>query len=124
MRSWIVSNLCHTYYQHDYQPEKVAAFLVNRARTSSTPVLADFEGLYALMFLNANFGLGLDLEHYKTYRIPETGDLSVAGVPPWIVLGQDSGSVILVSLGKRKVTYLLQFNSGFFKVYSPTLGRY
>jgi hypothetical protein len=112
-----VSNVCRTYYQHDYQPERVAAFLANRPQASSL-VLTDFEGLYALMFLNVSLGLGLDLAHYKTYRIPDISNVSTDTLP-WIVLGGGTASPMQLTMGPRQIAYTMLLDSGYFRVYGP-----
>jgi uncharacterized membrane protein len=108
-----VSNICSTYYQHDYRPESVAAFLASRTDNASGLVLADFEGLFALMFLNANLGLGLNLDHYKTYQPENNSEL------PWIVLGGDPATSLVIKMNAKEVLYKVKFDSGYFKVYIP-----
>lgn len=108
-----VSNICSTYYQHNYRPESVAAFLTAHPDNASGVVLADFEGLFALMFLNANLGLGLDLAYYKTYQ---PGNISEM---PWIVLGGNPATSLAIKMNASEVIYEVKFDSGYFKVYAP-----
>jgi hypothetical protein len=112
-----VSNLCHPYYQHDYRPESVATFLANRPEGASSLVLTDFEGLYALMFLNVNYNLGLNLAHYKGVNLSQS-----PSALPWIVLGGRIDRALTAKIVDRQIDYRLQFDSGYFKVYAPSTG--
>lgn len=123
IRSWLpcgqfidtnrVGNLCQQYYQHDYQPETVMQYFLKNSLNQAT-ILTGFEGMYALEFININYGLGMDIRHYKSYRAGSTRQ------SPWIVTeGDEKIDIFIKQLRLDASSYVQVLDTGYFKIYQP-----
>jgi hypothetical protein len=110
-----VSNLCRLYYQQDYQPEAVAQYILNHPVGRDSTIVTGYEGLYALGFLQVNYGLELHLENYRNYR-----PTSVKHGLPWLVTARDADlSQMLKQMNLDAFFYQQALDTGYFKIYIP-----
>lgn len=104
-------NLCRHYYHSSYRPEPIVGYLAAH-RNEAPLVVSGYEGLYAMAFLNINYGLGLNLMHYRQF--PQGS----SNPSPWIVLGLNDRLTDMLAV-LPKTDYVEVLDSGYFKLYKP-----
>jgi hypothetical protein len=101
-------DLCHQYFRDNYHPELVLDAWAELGQPG-TPLVADFEGYYAL----SSLGSAADIRHFSQWR---------AGDSPPIIVAHDTfeRDRIADTLGVKGLEYAELADTGYFDVYAPT----
>jgi hypothetical protein len=111
-----VDNLCRPYFQNRYEPEIVVAHLLKNPDLRKRPILANYEAFYALLFLDFNFQLNLNLSFVNDYQ-----QESDRPVPVLVAGGAETVEELQLLAKLDQVPYELALDSGYFRVYAPAV---